>query len=514
MPFTNEPWLDFSQAADNGRIDKALQDLSPFLGKTYPLIIDGREETASQTLQSINPSRLSEVVGTVSQADENLVDHAVDAALKAFDRWRFTAPEERADYLRRVAAEIRKRRDFFTALVIKEAGKNRAEADGDVCEAIDFLEFYAHEMIRLGTPYQTQDYPGEVNQAAYISRGVAAVIAPWNFPLAILTGMTAAALVTGNTVVMKPASQTPVIGYHLIELFQRAGLPPGALNLVVGPGDSVGQRLAASPKVSLVAFTGSKDVGLQIVKLAGETHEGQRQVKRVIGEFGGKNAVIVDETADLQAAAQGIAASAYGYTGQKCSAASRVIALPKVYKEVLERVVEQTKQVKIGPAEDRETFMGPVISREQLDKIKRYIEIGKGEGAVALEIPAPDLDGHFIGPMVFSDVPPDARIAREEIFGPVVSFIKARDLDEALRIANSTPYALTGGIYSRNRNSIERFKREIDAGNRYVNRKITGSIVQRQPFGGYKMSGVGSKAGGRDYLPQFMIPVSIAEYTG
>ena len=511
MAFQNEAWRAFSDERNQDLINEDLMNLSKKLGRSYPLVIGGRQAFTAQSTSSHNPSDPGEVIGEVSSAEKQHAEHAIKAAREAFKSWRFVGPEQRAEYLFHVARQMRAAKVRLTSLIIKEAGKNRVEADADVCEAIDFLEFYGHEMIRVGAPYKTQDYPGEINTVQYIPRGVAAVIAPWNFPLAILTGMTAAALVTGNTVVMKPASQTPVIGYYLMDMFIKSGLPEGVLNYLPGPGEVVGEYLVTHPAVSLVAFTGSMQAGLRIVNLASQAKEGQSGVKRVIGEFGGKNGVIVDETAVLEDAASGISASAFGYSGQKCSAASRVIALEPVYNEVLERLLDHAKNIRIGRAEDQDTYIGPLISKEQLEKVKRYIEIGKSEATLALEIEPPQLHGWFAGPVIFSNVKPDARIAQEEIFGPVVAVIKARNMDEALAIANSTKYGLTAGIYSRTEENIARFKREIDAGNRYINRKITGSIVERQPFGGYKMSGVGSKAGGRDYLPQFMIPVSIAE---
>ncbi len=511
MDFVNEPWLDFSLEKNQKILDEALQHASDHGGKSCPLLIDGNRVFTGDVRTSTNPSDTSETIGNASVADAGHVDDAVEAAGKAFESWRFVKPEERARYLFSVAENIRENRMQLIALVMKEAGKTRVEADADVCEAIDFLEYYGREMIRIGSPYRTQFTPGEINEVTYIPRGVAVVIAPWNFPLAILTGMVSAALVAGNTVIMKPSGNTPVIGWRLMEMYLNAGIPAGVLNFLPGSGEEVGERLVNHPNVSLIAFTGSKDVGLRIVQLASVTHHGQKNVKRVIGEFGGKNAVIVDESADIDAAVQGIAASAFGYSGQKCSAASRVIAVEPVYDRVLEELVALTGSVKIGRAEEPETLVGPVISREQLEKIRGYIEIGKKEAVTALERETPALNGHYVGPVIFADVPPESRIAQEEIFGPVVSVIRARNMDEALRIANGTRYGLTAGIYAQDTEIIEKFKREIDAGNRYINRKITGSIVERQPFGGYKMSGIGSKAGGRDYLPQFMIPVSVSE---
>ena len=511
MTFKNEPLLDFSDEKTRVLMKEELEVVHQSPPKTYPLLIGGRESFSLHGLTSINPSNPSEVIGEVSKAEKSHVGNAVHAAREAFRSWRLVPPQERAEYLFNVAKQMREKRFFLASLIIREAGKSWVEADADVCEAIDFLEFYGREMIRLGKPSVTQDFPGETNESIYIPRGVAAVIAPWNFPLAILTGMTSAAVVAGNTVVMKPASQTPIIGRHLVNMFRNAGLPAGILNYIAGPGDEIGEYLINHPDVDLIAFTGSKEAGLRIIKLASEFHPDQQTIKRVVAELGGKNAIIVDKSADVDQAVNGIYSSAFGYSGQKCSAASRVIVLEEVYDEVVKKLVEKTRIVPMGRAEHPETVIGPLISREQLEKVKKYIEIGKTEAETALEMEAPDLNGFFVGPVIFRDVPPDARIAREEIFGPVVSAIKAADFDDALRIANSTEYALTAGLYSRNRTIIDRFKREVDAGNRYINRKITGAIVERQPFGGYKLSGIGSKAGGRDYLTQFMVPVSITE---
>jgi RHH-type proline utilization regulon transcriptional repressor/proline dehydrogenase/delta 1-pyrroline-5-carboxylate dehydrogenase len=397
---------------------------------------------------------------------------------------------------------------------VYECGKGWREADADVCEAIDFCEYYAASAERLQG--RGVDVPGEENRFVYRPRGVAAVIAPWNFPLAILTGMTTAALVTGNTVVMKPAEQSSIVGAQLMEIFREVGLPPGVLNFLPGPGETVGAALVEHPAVAIIAFTGSRQVGLAINARAAQvslsTHVG---VKRVIAEMGGKNAIVVDDDADLDEAVQGVVKSAFGYQGQKCSACSRAIVLAGVHDTFLARLVEATRSLSIGPAEDPGNRLGPVIDEESRQRILKYIELGRKEAREALRMDVGKLaeEGFYVGPHVFSEVKPDARIAQEEIFGPVLAVLRAPDLDQAIRLANSTDYALTGGIFSRSPANIDRARHEIQVGNLYINRPITGALVGRQPFGGFKMSGIGSQAGGPDYLLQFVIPRTITENT-
>jgi RHH-type proline utilization regulon transcriptional repressor/proline dehydrogenase/delta 1-pyrroline-5-carboxylate dehydrogenase len=403
----------------------------------------------------------------------------------------------------------------LAAWEVFECGKPWREATADVDEAIDFCEFYADEAIRLQSEHGI-DVPGEENRFEYLPRGVVGVIAPWNFPLAILTGMSAAALATGNTVVMKPAEQSAVVAALLMDIFQEIDLPAGVLNYLPGRGEVAGAALVEHPDVSLIAFTGSRAVGLAINATAAEkSKQGAAQVKRVIAEMGGKNAIIVDADADLDEAVVGVMKSAFGYQGQKCSACSRAIVLAEVYDAFLKRLIDATRSLKIGPAEEPATSVGPVIDEESFRRIKSYIGIGKSEGRLVLGVdPGPLVEqGWYIGPHIFADVPPSARIAQEEIFGPVLAVIRAADLTEALRIANGTDYALTGGIFSRSPASLDRARREYLVGNLYLNRAITGALVNRQPFGGFKMSGIGSKAGGRDYLLQFVLPRTITEHT-
>ena len=510
--FVNEPLIDFSKLDNRKLIEEALRKTRQTFDKRYPILIGAKEvRTDSETL-SFNPASPNEIVGRVCLASREHVEQAVQAARLAWPTWRIVPAKERADYLIRAAAEIRKRRFEFTALEVYEVGKTWTEADGDVTEAIDYLEYYATEMTRLSLPKIMGNYPGELNEYSYEARGVGAVIAPWNFPLAIPIGMVSAAVVTGNCVILKPSSLSPVLGWRLVEIFRSVGLPPGVLNFVAGSGQEVGEYLVSGPGIDFVVFTGSKEVGLNIVRLAGDTAAGQVNVKRVIAEMGGKNAIIVDETADLDEAVKGVLESALSFQGQKCSACSRAIVVGDAYYEFCGRLKEAMQSISIGPPEDPATFVGPVIDKSAMNKINGYIELGNREGKPLL-IRNVQGAGHFVGPAIFTDVRPDSRIAQEEIFGPVLVIIKARDLDEAIDIANSTPYALTGGIFTRSPANIRKAKGDFRVGNLYINRKITGALVGRQPFGGFGMSGVGSKAGGPDYLLQFMNIRSISENT-
>jgi RHH-type proline utilization regulon transcriptional repressor/proline dehydrogenase/delta 1-pyrroline-5-carboxylate dehydrogenase len=443
---------------------------------------------------------------------------AVAAADAAFPRWRDMPNAERADMLVRAAATMRARRDELSAIVIKESGKTWREADADVCEAIDFCEYYARESTKLFARQRLGNFVGELDEQWYQPRGVAAVISPWNFPFAICCGMTVAALVTGNTAVVKPAEQTPAIAKVLCDILWAAGVPRDVLHFLPGPGETVGAALVRDPRVALIAFTGSKAVGLDIIKAAGEPREGQEFVKKVVCEMGGKNALIIDESADLDEAVLGVRQSAFGFQGQKCSACSRVIVLDSAYDVFLHRLVEATRALVVGDPREPGTDVGPVIDAEAAAKIRSYIEIGAKEGKLELTLPVPagleaKVGMPYVGPTIISGVRADARVATEEIFGPVLAVIRAKDFDEALRIANAPAYKLTGGIYTRKPMNLERAKREFRVGNLYVNRGITGALVGRQPFGGFGMSGVGSKAGGSDYLLQFVEPRACCENT-
>jgi RHH-type proline utilization regulon transcriptional repressor/proline dehydrogenase/delta 1-pyrroline-5-carboxylate dehydrogenase len=509
--FRNEPPTDFSRAGNRERMNEALLSVRKSLGQSLPLVIGGEEvSTENQTL-SVNPAKPEEVIGRVSQASTGEAERAIQEARRAWDTWRQTPAEERVGHLLRAAEEMRQRRFDLAALEVYEVGKPIFEADGDVAEAIDYLEYYGREMLRLAPPRRLSRLEGEEDTYLYEPKGVGVVISPWNFPLAIPTGMTAAAIVTGNCAILKPSGLSPVTAWQLVDIFRAVGLPGGVLQYLPGPGGVVGEHLVSHPEVDFIVFTGSVDVGLGIVKRASDTRTGQRNVKRVVAEMGGKNAVIVDETADLDEAVKGVLDSALGYQGQKCSACSRVIVVGEGFDEFLGRLREAMKSIAIGPPEDPATFMGPLVDAEALRKVQRYVEAGRREGREVLHRKVRE-DGYYAGPVIF-DVAPDASVAREEIFGPVLSVHRAADIDEAIAIANDSPYALTAGLFSRSPENISKVKTELRAGNLYINRKITGALVGRQPFGGFGMSGVGSKAGGPDYLLQFMNPKTISENT-
>ncbi|MEJ2696965.1 MAG: proline dehydrogenase family protein [Candidatus Sulfobium sp.] len=510
--FTNEPPADFSIASNREKMRLALQTVKTQTGSRFPVAVAGRELFTGKEIKSGNPSDPDEIIGIVSSGGREEADAAVAEARKAFHGWKKVGPAGRADHLFRAAAEMRKQRFELAALEIYETGKTWKDADGDITEAIDYLEYYGREMLRLGRKSLLGDYPGEENEYSYSPRGVGVVISPWNFPLAIPTGMVSASVVAGNCVIFKPSGLSPVTGWKLFEVFKKSGLPEGVLQFLPGPGGEVGEHLVAHPDVDFIAFTGSREVGLRIIRLAGETGQGQRNVKKVVAEMGGKNAVIVDETADLDEAVRGVLESALVYQGQKCSACSRVIVVGDTYDEFTLRLKEAAESIRIGPPEDPATFMGPVIDVAAKRKVEEYIDLGRQKGAPVL-IREVKEKGLYVGPALFEGLSPDSRPAQEEIFGPVVVLFRVRDLDEALQIANGTEYALTGGLFSRSPGNIAKVRSDFMVGNLYINRKITGSMVGRQPFGGFGMSGVGSKAGGHDYLLHFMNPRSISENT-
>ena len=511
-PFHNEPLSDFAREANRAAMRDALGFVRKQLGKTYPVVVNGRALAVGKTIDSVNPSRTAELVGKCAAATVEQAKAAVAAASQAFDSWRDTPVEERAVLLRRLAQQFRTRRFELAAWIVLEVGKPWREADADVAEAIDFCEYYAIEMRKLETP-QVRDVAGEDNRYFYEPRGVAVVIAPWNFPLAILCGMAAAALVAGNPVILKPAEQSSVVGAKLMECFQAAGAPPGVVHFVPGIGEEIGPTLVNHPDVALIAFTGSLKVALAINEQAAKTPSSSSVVKKVIAEMGGKNAVIVDDDADLDEAVKGVVDSAFGYGGQKCSAGSRAIVLEGIYDHFLNRLVEATRSLTVCPADDPGCSVGPVIDAEARDRINRFIETGKTEARLVYQHEIGNLanTGFFVGPTIFADVPETASIAQDEIFGPVLSVMKAKNLDDALRIANGTKYALTGGCYSRSPKHLDIVRRRFRVGNLYINRKCTGALVDRQPFGGFKLSGIGSKAGGPDYLLQFVLPRTITE---
>jgi RHH-type proline utilization regulon transcriptional repressor/proline dehydrogenase/delta 1-pyrroline-5-carboxylate dehydrogenase len=512
--FANEPVTDFSRAEARDAMAEAIREVGEQLGRSYPLVIGGEAVSTGADIDSVNPSHCRQLVGHCARATPDHACQAIEAANRAFPRWRDTEAQVRADYLFRAAAVMRRRRFELAAWENYECGKQWREADADVAEAIDFCEYYAREMLRLAQG-QHRDVPGEENAYVYEPRGITLVISPWNFPLAILTGMTAAPLVTGNTVIMKPAEPSSVIGAKLMEVWQEAGLPPGVVNYLPGSGKEIGPTMVNHPDVAMIAFTGSRGVGLLLNRQAADMQPGQDHVKRVLAEMGGKNAIIIDDDADLDEAVHGVVASAFGYQGQKCSACSRVVVLAPIHDVFLNRLVEATRSLKISPAEDPGCSVGPVIDAEARRRILEYIEQGKREAKLVYAGDVGPLaeEGYYVGPHVFADVPPNAVIAQEEIFGPVLAVMRASDLTHALEIANGTLYALTGGFYSRSPANIERVKREFRVGNLYINRKITGALVDRQPFGGFKLSGIGSKAGGPDYLLQFVLPRTITENT-
>ena len=513
-PFRNEPPTDFALASARTRIAQGLATVHAKLGLAYPLIIGGREVPGSAQLVSINPAEPKQVIGHVAMGTANDVAKAVAAARKAFSFWSRTGAESRSRLLDRLAEKMRAARYELAAWEILEVGKTWSEADADVVEAIDFCTFYADEMRRLGNGRLTQALPGEISIENYIPRGVAGIIAPWNFPLAILCGMTVAALVAGNTVVIKPAEQSSVIGALFMNLLREAGFPDGVANLLAGTGESVGSLLVAHPDVDLIAFTGSREVGTLIWGMAAVTHPDQKNLKKVICEMGGKNAAIIDTDADLDQAVIGILQSAFGYQGQKCSALSRLITVGGVGQRLIPRLTDAIAALKIGLPEHPDTDIGPLIDHASLEKVQGYVELGKREHRFAYQAPVPGgLEGYYIGPSIFSDVSPGARLAQEEIFGPVLAVIHANDLETAIQIANNTPFALTGGLYSRSPENIDRVRTEFQVGNLYINRQITGAIVGRHPFGGFKMSGGGTKAGGKDYLLNFLFPRVVTENT-
>src|SRR5258708_1819326 len=486
-------------------MDLALQQVQKQFGQHYPLVINGKSATTNDELASVNPARPDQIIGNSTAGNSVNVMDAVAAARVAFSRWSQTSFDERAHIIQRVAERLRQRRYELAAWEVFEVGKTWTEADADVVEAIDFCEFYAEEARRLGRGRLTQDIPGEVSIENYIPRGVGAIIAPWNFPLAILCGMTVAALVTGNTVVIKPAEQSTVVGALCMEALQEAGVPPGVANLVSGTGEAVGSYLVVHPEVDFIAFTGSREVGTNIWQLAGITHPGQRNLKKVICDMGGKNALIIDTDADLDEAVLGIIHSAFDFQGQKRSALSRLITVRNLHKRLDPRLLVAVAALKIAPPEHPNTDVDPVSDEDAVEKIQSYIELGKREHYLACQAQLPaGLEGYFISPIIFTGVESAARLAQEEIFGPVLAVIPANDLDQAIEIANNTPFALTGGLYSRSPQHIAQVRSEFPVGNLYINRPITGAVVGRHPFGGFKMSGSGTKAAGVDYLPNFI----------
>lgn len=509
--FFNEPYADFSIAANRREQEKAIKYVERRFKQKYELFIDGRGVKSDRLFKSYNPANKDQVVGSFYKAGQHEVDMAMDAALRAFEEWRNVPAQERAIVVLKAAQIMRRRKFEINAWMILETGKSWNEAEADTSEAIDFCEFYAREMIRWSEIKGTTTFPNEFPEQRYIPLGVGAVIPPWNFPMAILTGMTVAAIVTGNTVLLKPASDSPGIGYLLVEILQEAGLPAGVLNFIPGSGSEIGDYIVQHPKTRFISFTGSKEVGLRIIELAATMSPEQIWVKRVVAEMGGKDTIIVDDDCDLEDAAANVVGSAYGFQGQKCSACSRVLVKDTIYDKFVDMLVERTEKLTIGDPHNPSNYMGPVINQASEEKILSYIEIGKTEGDLVTGGEKADGDGYFIKPTIFKNIQPGSRLDQEEIFGPVLAAIKFSDFDEAINIANATEYGLTGAVYTRDRFKIEKAKREFHVGNLYINRKCTGAMVGAHPFGGFNMSGTDSKAGGRDYLGLFMQAKLVSE---
>ena len=508
--FSNETFQDFSKPSVSAKQRTAIAAVRKSFGKEYPNIINGKRVVTKDKTTSHNPANPSEVVGIFQKSGKDDAEKAMNAALKAFESWKKVPAKQRAGVLFKAAAIIRKRRNEINAWMISEVGKNYLEADADTCEAIDFLEFYGREMLRLSGPQPIVPQPGEKNELLYIPMGVGVVIPPWNFPFAILAGMSSAAIVAGNTVVLKPSSDSPMMGWLFVEIMKEAGLPPGVLNFLVASGAEAGDYLVGHPKTRFVSFTGSMQVGLHVNELAAKTQPGQIWIKRVVAEMGGKDAIIVDSETDVDTAVAGVVAAAFGFQGQKCSACSRAIVDAKVYDEFVAKLKIEVDKLTIGlPMEDGK--VGPVVSPRAEKTILNYIEIGKKEGKLICGgKKVASMPGYFIEPTVIVNVKPTARLMQEEIFGPVLAVCKAKDFDDALKIANNTIYGLTGAVYTRNAKKLARAREEFHCGNLYLNRKCTGAMVGGHPFGGFNMSGTDSKAGGHDYLLLFLQAKSVA----
>ena len=503
-PYQHEPFTDFENEDSRKAMLHALEQVETELGRTYPLVIGGERIETEDKIVSVNPAKPEEIIGYVSKTDRKLAEKAMQAADETFNEWRKSDSAVRADILFKAAAIVRRRKAEFTAWAIKEGGKPWREADADIAEGIDFLEYYGREMLRLKDGGYVISRESEYNQYHYIPLGVGVVISPWNFLFAIMAGTCVSALVTGNTVLLKPASATPVIAFKLMEVLEEAGLPKGVVNYVPGQGRDVGDYLVEHPRTRFVSFTGSRVVGTGIFEKAAQVQDGQKWLKRSVIEMGGKDTIVIDSDADLELAAESIVQSAFGFSGQKCSACSRAVIVGDAYDEVKRRVVEKTKEISAGDPHDNSYFTGPVIEQKAYDKIMEYIEIGKKESNLLVGGVGDDSNGWFVQPTVFGEADPQSKIMQEEIFGPVVALTKAKDFDEAIEIANNTDYGLTGAVISNNRDHIEQARRDFHVGNLYFNRGCTAAIVGYQPFGGFDMSGTDSKAGGPDYLLQFM----------
>jgi 1-pyrroline-5-carboxylate dehydrogenase len=509
-PFKNETVKNFQDPADRAAMEKALVEVKRRFGEEYPLVIGGRKIATEKKIRSLNPADPSQVVGLTSSASKEQANEAIEAAARAFQSWKRLTLPERAEYLFRAAALLRERRFSYDALLVYEVGKSWVEADGDISEAIDFVEFYAREALRYAEPQPVVPIEGERNEVVYIPLGAGAIIPPWNFAGAIMIGMTSAAIVTGNTVVLKPSSDSAIVAAWFVDLLQETGLPPGVVNFIPGSGSEIGDLIVSHPKIRFISFTGSKEVGLHINELAAKPQPGQKWIKRVVAEMGGKDSIVVAADADVDAAVEGVAVSAFGFQGQKCSACSRAIVEEPVYDEFVEKLRNRVAKIAVGDPSDPKNYMGPVVNENALRSISAYIEKGMKEGRLVAGGKRVGEKGYFLEPTVIADVAPDATIAQEEIFGPVLAVIRAKDFEDAMRIANNTEFGLTGSLYTRDEKKIERAREDFFVGNLYFNRKSTGAMVGVHPFGGFNMSGTDSKAGGRDYLLLFMQAKSIS----
>lgn len=511
--FHNEPAVDFTKPEEIENFKKAISQVRSKLGRKYPLYIHGRDISSPRTLESRNPNNPSEIIGHVHIAEKNNAGDALASAKEAFSEWRGKSVENRAEYLIKAAETIRSRKYEFAAWQILEVGKQWDQAYADVAEAIDFLEYYAREILRVGHTVHLLSMPGEENVYGHEPKGVALVIAPWNFPLAISMGMVSAALVTGNTVVYKPSELSSVVGHLLVEVFREVGIPGGVFNYIPGYGHEIGDYLVEHHDVSLIAFTGSMQTGLRIIEKAARVHSHQEHVKKVICEMGGKNAIIIDSDADLDQAIPAVIASAFAYQGQKCSACSRLIVLDEIYDKMVDRLVKATSALTMGPSEDPSFYLGAVIDQEAKGKILSYQDIAMREGGVLYRSLIPETEGHYVPIMIVDGGSPSNRIMQEEVFGPLLAVMRVKDFSQAIQWANTSRFGLTGGVFSRSPKNLERAKKEFQVGNLYLNRAITGAYVGRQPFGGAHMSGTGTQAGGPDYLLNFMNPRTTTENT-
>jgi len=503
-PFKNEPIKTYAEPAEAAKMEAALTEVRKEFGREYPLVIGGERIATQKKIASRNPADPSQIIGEVASASLEDANRAVEIANRSFQSWKNTSAQDRAGFLLKAAELVRERRERYNALLVFEVGKSWIEADADTAEAIDFLEFYAREALRYAEPQPLTPIAGEENELIYVPLGVGIVIPPWNFAFAIMAGMAAAAVVTGNAVVLKPSSDSAVIAAWFVDLMHEVGLPKGVLNFVPGSGSVIGDALVAHPLTRFVAFTGSKEVGLHVNELAAKPQKGQRWIKRVVAEMGGKDSIVVAADADVDSAVEGVAASAFGFQGQKCSACSRAIVDASIYDEFVDKLKARVAKITVGDPADKQNYMGPVINERALQSIEKYIETGTKEGRLVHGGKRVGDKGYFLEPTVIADTAPDATISQEEIFGPVLAVIKAKDFDDALAIANNTEFGLTGAVYTKDEKKIERAKDEFFVGNLYFNRKCTGAMVGGHPFGGFNMSGTDSKAGGSDYLLLFL----------